>query len=620
MRSQLGRLFWAALLSGCGFLTTFYWYKSTEKSMASSGAIPLAQVGKVGDEVLRRSATRLLWRSVNTGDTLYNGESLRTSEKGEVRIQFDDGRFIDLESDSLIVLQKSKGEIALDLLEGSVFVNAKATETPGKSGPQKAAGLVLNSAQGKVDLTGASASLAKGKGNQVDVQVLEGKAKIESRDGQTRDILKGSTGALGDRGLSSTQQNLQIISPTLDKPVFIDALNQSKVAFQWSGFPANLKVSLWAGYRRKDMSERGTTDSAPDRLSAPFSLGKHYWKLVAKDPKTDQVVAESPIYKMEVFGRIAPSVIFPTADAKIQLNQTTTYDMTFQWQKGDETKQITLEVASDPNMKNRLAVKNFETQDQFLLPQLKEGEYFWRLSAYYEGSDRPIFGKIQKFTIQQQAKIIPKEAAQIAWVTPESATIQYFVKEPLLQLQWAAQSREEEIVQWRFKVQDVAGSQESAKQFDSKEPKQRIVLPQAGRYRVAVDALGKDGEVIGKSSERIVSIQVTPLLKSPQILPLNVELRAREDGRSEVKWESISGAKEYVLVVKSSEGKELMRKKYANTGTSLKNLMPGKYLVQVLSVDEYGRNSEELTARTLLVPEFSNVRAPTNFKVKVNDD
>lgn len=620
MRSQLSRLFLAALLSGCGFLTTFYWYKSTEKSVSTSGAIPLAQVGKVGEEVLRRSATRLLWRAVNTGDTLYNGESIRTSERGEVRIQFEDGRFIDLESDSMIVLQKSKGEIALDLMEGSVFVNAKSADgAADPSGATRAPALVLNSNQGKVDLTGASASLAKGKGNQLNVQVLEGTANIQGKDGKRQEILKGAGGALGDKGLVFDQDKLQILSPSLDKPVYVNSEVDSKVTFQWKGFSPSWKVSLWSGSRRKEMTERGQVEATPNTIQSQFSLGKHYWKLVAKDPKTNQVVGESPVYKLDVVGRIAPSVIFPTADAKIQLNQPA-YDMNFKWQKGDDTRQITLEVATDPSMIKKLATKSFTHEDQFLLPQLKEGEYFWRISAYFDGSEKPLIGKIQKFSLQPPAVVVPKEPAQIIWVTPASTTTQYFVKEPLLQIDWVAKTRNEEIVQWHLKIQDVAGSPESAKQLDSKEPSQKVVLPKAGEYRFFVEALNKDGEIIGKSPERIMALKVTPLLKSPQLLPLNTELKAKEDGRSEIKWETIDGAKEYILIVKNKEGKELMRKKYPTTGTSLKNLMPGTYQLQVLATDEYGRNSEEIQIRNLLVPELSNVRAPSNFRVKVKDE
>ena len=180
MGKQWKRLLFAAVISSSVFAATFLWYRSSENTNKhASDEKPLAYVGKVFEDIQRRPATRLLWQLVNTGEPLYNGEAIRTSEKGEVRIQFaDSDRYLDLEPESLIVIKQSEGEIALDLMEGSLFVNAKAGGADDKS-----PGLVLNSEGGKVDLSQASASLSKGKGNSLDVQVLEGKASLKSKDG-----------------------------------------------------------------------------------------------------------------------------------------------------------------------------------------------------------------------------------------------------------------------------------------------------------------------------------------------------------------------------------------------------------------------------------------------------
>ncbi len=139
MKKQWKRLLAAALSSSSVFAVTWYWYQSSDQShiiarkrkkKKKKKKKPLAYVGKVVEDIQRRPASRLLWQLVNTGEALYNGEAIRTSERGEVRIQFvDSDRYLDLEPESLIVIKKSEGEIALDLMEGSLFVNAK-TEMP----------------------------------------------------------------------------------------------------------------------------------------------------------------------------------------------------------------------------------------------------------------------------------------------------------------------------------------------------------------------------------------------------------------------------------------------------------------------------------------------------------
>lgn len=626
MRSQWRRLFWAAFLSGCGFAATITWYKSTEKSTRTRSEIPLAQVGKVGDEVLRRSATRLLWNSVSTGDSLFNGETIRTSDKGEIRIQFEDGRFIDLEADSMIVLKKNQGEIALDLMEGSLFVNAQATlptqaneaDSSSAANAKQKTGLVVNSGQGKVDLTGSSANLARGQGTALDVQVVEGKAQFQNKNGQTQEITKGHSSALSSLGLTSQQLNLKILSPSIDQPTLVDPQIENKLTFQWKGFPTNAKVILLSGQRRKELQEVGSTDGQSDKIIASIPMGKNFWKLIAKDVLTSKVVAESSIYKLDVIGRFAPTVIYPTAELQV-LTTNPVYDMSFKWQKGDEAKKVFLEVATDLTFKNKILNQSFTSEDQFLLSKLKDGDYFWRMSAYYADTEKPIIGKIQHFIIKKPAPELPKEPARIGWLTPETSTVQYFVNEPTLQLQWKAETRTDEIKSWQLLVLENGARPEEQQKINTQEPQVKTRLSKPGQFKILVIALNKEGKSIGQSSERTMTLQSFPLLSSPRILPFEGELKAFDDGRTDLTWENINGAKEYNLVIKNQSGHELARKKYSSAQTNLKGLLPGKYMLQVMAIDQYGRSSEEPPSRILVVPDKSNVRAPSNFRVKVKD-
>lgn len=267
MNSQWKRLALAAMISSSFFAATWFWYQSTEVKISNHGnEKPLAYVGKVTDDIQRRPASRLLWQNIYNGEPLFNGEAVRTSERGEVRIQFaNSDRYLDLEPESLIVIKKSEGEIALDLMEGSLFVNAQSAGTEAGTG-----GLILNSADGKVDLTGASASLSKTKGKGLDLQVLEGKASIQDKSGKSRDVNQGGSGALSAAGLQFNQNALKIIAPLPQKPVYLNAEDVKPVSFQWKGFPPQSQVSLWWGSSRRDMKEFAkAADVNAEEISAP---------------------------------------------------------------------------------------------------------------------------------------------------------------------------------------------------------------------------------------------------------------------------------------------------------------------------------------------------------------
>ncbi len=603
MKKQWKRLLIAALSSSSVFAATWFWYQSTADTRSSnSNEKPLAYVGKVVEDIQRRPASRLLWQLVNSGEPLYNGEAIRTSERGEVRIQFvDSDRYLDLEPESLIVIKKSEGEIALDLMEGSLFVNAKTGTAEGN-----APGLVLNSANGKVDLSQASASLSKGRGDSVDVQVLEGKASIKGSDGQSKDL--------------TTREEVKILTPLPQKPVAMDAENPEAVPFQWQGFPANSNVTLWVGPSRKQLKPLMKAAPNANQLMASLPFGRHYWKLVATNPQ-GSVAAESTIYKTEILARYAPTMVFPTADAEVPAVQTP-YDMTFKWQKGDDTRQMTLELWADEQLKNKISSNTFTKEESFTAPGLKGGTYFWRMTTYFVDTEKPALGKVQKFTIkpanQVQAKVefVP---VQINFTMPEKDMVQYYVEKPRLGLSWKA-DKAENVSAWRVKYHTEEEDPALAQSFDVKEVQNTQVqapVARPGRYIASIEALNKDGKVLGTTSSQILTVSPLPLLEAPSFTPAEGTLQASMDGRTQLTWNAIEGAKEYWLTIRK-DGKELKRSKYMQNSTALKNLLPGEYEVELIAVDTYGRNSQAGPARKLLVPDKSNVRAPTLKKIKVN--
>lgn len=608
----------AALCSSSVFAVTYYWYNSTNKDLSSHGdEKPIAYIGKVVDDIQRRPAARLLWQLVYSGEPLYNGEAVRTSERGEVRIQFTGSdRYLDLEPESLIVIKKSEGEIALDLMEGSLFVNAKA----GTQEDGKAPGLVLSSANGKVDLSNASASLSKGRGNALDVQVLEGKASILGKDGQNKELGKGSSGALGAAGLEFNRDNFKIITPIPHKPIAMDADNAQPISFKWTGFPANTEVALWAGPTRKELKLIKKTEAGKLDLEASLAFGKHYWKLVASTAD-GKVAGESPVYRTEVVARYAPTVVFPTADAEIPAN-TNPFDLSFKWQKGDDTRSVTLEVWSDPELHKSVLKKAFASEDTYTLQALKSGTYYWRMSSYFSDSDKPILSKIEKFTVKPMDQVRlealkpPPVPVQVQFTIPENKTTQYYVEKPQLDLTWDV-DKMDDISSFRVKVLGENEEASSVSPIEIKDKKLVAPLTKPGRYIASIEAINKDGKVVGTSTSTPLNVTPLPILSAPEFIPAQGSLQAAADGRTQLEWSPIEGAKEYWLTVKKN-GKELKRSKYSTNTTSLKNLLPGEYEIQVSAVDSYGRLSEVLPSRKLLVPDKSGVAAPTVKKIKVN--
>lgn len=610
MNSQLRRLILAAGLSGIGFATTFTWYNSTQSQSSLNQEAPLAQVGQVSEEVLRRPPTRLLWHSVNTGDSLFNGEAIRTSLNGEVRIQFEDGRYIDLESDSLIVLSKAEGEVSLDLMEGSLFVNSQqANQAAGSES------LVLNSAQGKVDLSRASASLSKSSGQNLNLQIVEGSAKVESSDGQTQEILKGKAGTLGTQGLQFDSNQIKIISPLPNKSVYLDPNQKPEIDFKWTGLPENWNVQILSGENRKQLKSKSDLKIGATQARQLYSIGRHYWQLKAINPEDPKQTVTSPTYRLDVLARSTPSTIYPASGARVEMDQLPT-TLQLQWQKSEEATEYIIEVATDPQLKNKIKFERLKSDDRINLENLSAGSYFWRLSAIYPDTEKPWTGSVQKFSIVQKAGV-PAVSIQVNWesVNPK----QYFIVEPVLDLKWTAGKEAKNVSSWKLNWKNISGSSDQVGIVETTDTKNQIKLPAPGRYQTIVEAFDNKSRLIGTSTPVEVSVEELPLLTSPQFLPENEILKAENSGRSQLNWTPVEGAKEYQLIIKKSkENTEVLNKKYTTTKTTLQNLMPGEYNLEILSIDQFGRLSSPIPSRVLIVPDKSNLRAPAMKKVKVN--
>lgn len=610
MNSKVKRLSIAAILSGSGFAATLLWYKSTDNSLNYSGEVPLAQVGSVSDEVLRRPPDRLLWHSLNTGDSLFNGETIRTSPLGEIRIQFEDGRFIDLEPDSLIQLSKNQGEISLDLMEGGLFVNAKSDGAAGGA----SSGLVLNSAQGKVDLSGASASLSKSEGQKLNLQVVEGSAKIKSKDGQTKEITSGKSGTLGASGLTFDSNQLKIISPLPNKALYIDPTKKPEINFQWTGFPKEWKVSAQVGTGRNQLKDVGSAEIGAEKITSALALGKHYWKLVARDPATNEIKAQSPVYRLEVLPRSTPALLAPAPNAIIEVESFPTA-VQFMWQASEETHQLVLEVAKDSQLKQKVITERVDSSDKFNLENLSEGTYYWRISSFYPDVKEPWTGPIQQFKVGKKAESKPIPVT-VTWdkVSPQ----QFFTDDPSMKLAWTAGNQTELVSQWKVSWKEENNVSGAGDVIETADHSLATKVAKPGRYLASVEAYDKQGRLMGKSEQILLSLEPKPVLPAPKLLPLEGQIVSHADGRGELTWTEVEGAKEYEMKVVSKDGKELMNRRFKHSKMTLVNLMPGEYTVNLVTIDEFGRPSAEPSQRSIIVPDKSNLRAPALKKVKVN--
>ncbi|HND84360.1 MAG TPA: hypothetical protein PLU50_01075, partial [Pseudobdellovibrionaceae bacterium] len=552
-------------------------------------------------------ARSLLWINIEKGEALFNGEAIRTSERGTVRIVFSGTeRFLDIEPESLIFLRKNEGEISLDLMEGSLFVKNDLNE---KS--EKGAGLVLNSANGKIDLSKASASLSKSGSAGLNVEVLEGKASIQSKDGKVKEISSGSKESIDTQALFNVA-NIKIESPLPRKPVYMNPKTLEPVLFKWSGFPVDSQISLWIGNTKKSMKEILIEDTKNENLQA-LKIGTYYWKLVANSKNTGndkKLLGETSVYKLEVTARYPPLVKSPSPNQNViapQLPQ----ELAFEWEKPADMQNVTIELSKDPDFKKILVTKKMTDQTRITYSIPTDGNYYYRLIGIYKDSPKTYSSDVIPFRINTDEVLqIP-----VVWTMNPNDLVQYFLDTPSLNLRWTSRDKDK-VTKWRL-------SYHLEKEQATDEPKilevQNLQTPltKPGRYIASVEALDQKGRTMGVSEPLQVDVQPLPLIGAPKLETIEGKIKASQKGETEIKWSAVKGAQEYQLTIKSG-ATELKKSKYKTTSISLKNLMPGEYQVEVIAIDEHGRNGQANDVKTLVVPDKSGIRAPKLKGIKVN--
>ncbi len=350
-------------------------------------------------------------------------------------------------------------------------------------------------------------------------------------------------------------------------------------------------------------------------------------QLIAIDPGSQKVIGESNVFRSEWAPRFPPTVVFPFHQANVKATDAKT-PIHLQWQSGELKPRIVVELSQDPTLSKRLFEKTVTGSEGLITPALAPGVYFWRLSAYYADSKQPFMGRINSFTLtKEEAKPVeekplplrppsPTPPLAIQWTVPDDSLRQMYIEKPTLDLSWAS-NRPEDIASYRIILKNESNPTDSPVQIESQTPTTKAKLNRAGRYMASIEAIGKDGKVLGKSDPKSFESTILPLLKSPHWEGGNSEFIAALDGQAQLGWSRVDGAKEYIFIL-MKDGKEIQKRKLTSTSHSLKELLPGDYTARLVSVDQYGRSSMDPTTKKIVVPDKSGLKAPSLKKIKVN--
>ena len=404
MVSRTERTILAAIISLTCFCFSFYWYKNGRKATGSvNRSKPIAYLEDSTAGVQRKPARRVIWQRIAAGDMLYAKEAIRTPSDSSAEITFiGSDTKIELEPDSVIVLEETSGDVALNFLKGNVFVAG------GGGG-----GLKIKSGDSVVEAGSGELNLSKGAGKDLELQVLKGNAKLNA-NGKSIELKKNQIGKISGSGLEVEKDLLEIKHPISNSKVFVDFLKKEAVQIAWKKVSDDYDYELLAGNKKDRMQKMQSIEVAKtgDRLTASFKPGFVYWQLLAKPKKQGLKQLKSAVLKIKVVSIKPPAFVEPQQGQKLRLKPEKPV-VELRWTDPMKMKDVQVQVWKVD--KNGRAVEGSEqtasVKDNRYVQAFKSGgDYSARVTGFLKtGAEqfRPISSEVVNFKVSLSNKLEP---------------------------------------------------------------------------------------------------------------------------------------------------------------------------------------------------------------------
>jgi hypothetical protein len=399
------RLILPAIISIMGVTATQLWYKNATKAPPSNDSGPtIAVLERKNSQVERRPTTRLLWQAVERGDHLRAGEAVRTGSDASGQIKFlKSGVTVSLEPDSVVVIEESNGQVALNLVNGGLFVkndenNPQSKSNNASSQPViKAGSQTLSLGQKKSEV-----NLSLSDSGQANVLVGKGDVVLD-QSGKKQSLEQGSAKTFAATAQAAAPIELLGLSPN-SLAAFTSTTGQT-LKVQWNPMKGAQSLILELGRTRDTLSKSTVNLSATDRnIGVPLKIGANFWRVKAYDVN-QKLIGESAIIYNEAISLEQPRLLQNFSGETIA-KATSSSKVKLEWASPPRATLCDLIIAKDSQFKSVALSKSFDPQETtFDFNTANSGPYYWQVKARWTGISQTATSVTGHFTITDSADL-----------------------------------------------------------------------------------------------------------------------------------------------------------------------------------------------------------------------
>lgn len=343
--------------------------------------------------IQRKYSAEVVWEEIENSEDITNGDTIRTQEGSNAVLTLNDGTKIELNENSMIVLDLSDENLNLNFAYGSV--SAKRSESSAAAGSK----MSITSGESAIEMGNGDLKLDKTGEAALNVKVEKGEAKIRVGD-QESTIQKDQLASLQKNQIQIKPLNLKLNSPS-DNQYLSSITTTTAISFSWEKTQANtvnLQVAKDPGFRSIQSSVNIRGQSTSLRLGE----GNYYWRINAKNPKTG-TTEFSETRSLIILTDSLPNIVSPSQNAQFNYVDQEPF-VQLQWKKSGAASAYRWEVATDASFQNILESQTTSSLSSGL-DNLKEGEYFARVRSIPAISGLPPrTSSTVRFRISKQAR------------------------------------------------------------------------------------------------------------------------------------------------------------------------------------------------------------------------
>ncbi|MBI3554942.1 MAG: FecR domain-containing protein, partial [Deltaproteobacteria bacterium] len=349
------------------------------QSKLKTSTLPLIATFQQGiNEVRDRQGGTITWHVPLTGQELREQDAILTMARAQALVRFTDGAELNIEPDSLVVLEKSPTEesqrlhkIVVRLVQGSLTKQTAGTQP-----------MSVDLAGSHVeDATGLALFHLRRNGGQIDIEVDQGTVKVgEAAEAKIVDSTQKATIREGKVEVQTLPVRFTDLKPAGGARIGRDRRDE-RITLEWNqitdGYAPDFEPVVVVS-RQPDLSdatEAEIKDNKDGHLRAQFEAsedGPRFWQVRAKNGSV-----KSKIGTLFTVTRTTPEVTTPDDEHEAVVDQ----PISFGWQPLGAIVTLETSATEDFADSKRLAPQPGEHEVKASFPAAQK--LYWRLRADY---------------------------------------------------------------------------------------------------------------------------------------------------------------------------------------------------------------------------------------------